>query len=159
MCLCCEGVGGVFHAPQNTAMFLAALGSLTTLTELNLEGSDLHISSLFDEADDDFVARPLVPGRLPALAATAFAMIQGRTALQARGLPLLSTLSNLQSLSLQGSCCWRMLSGGASNALQSLTAVTCLSICVCGTHTVDGYNSVRTPSCDPPHAQYLYCVV
>lgn len=31
----------MFHAPDSTGMFLAAVGSLTTLTELDLEGEGL----------------------------------------------------------------------------------------------------------------------
>jgi hypothetical protein len=137
----CAGVGGVFHAPHNTALFLAAVGTLTALTELHLEGSDLHIATLFDEDDEEVRARPQVAGP-PSAAAT-----QAHAAQQARGLALLSTLTNLQKLVLQGTCCWRILSSGVATALLSLTSLTHLSICI---HESDVFRSVRTPRCAHP---------
>lgn len=137
----------MFHAPHNTAMFLAAVGSLIALTQLVLEGSDLHIATLFDEADDDVARRPASMGP-PAAGRGLSASVQGQTSLHPRGLALLSTLTNLRRLSLQGSCCWRMLSDGAGSALLSLTSVTQLAICV---HASDAYRSVRTPRWVQPY--------
>ena len=94
--------------------------------------SDPHVSRLFDE--DVGEADQGAPGA-PAAA-------HGVPALPARGLEHITSLTRLKKLSLQGSCCWRILFGGRVHSLMALTSVTQPAIDM---HAPDAYRTVRAP--------------